>query len=516
MEKALPFAGEELRGFTLALEACPSGMLLVDEEGTIAYANQEAQGQFRASPALPLVGQSVDLLVPQEIATQHHALRQSFLSSATRRAMGTGRDLMARRRDGTLFPVEIGLNPFVSQGQTWVVCSVVDITQRRALLRANEEAQAQAMEAHRLESLGLLAGGVAHDFNNLLGSVLGNASLARTMSKDVGVLECLDDIVLASEQAAALARQMLAYSGRGTFVVKPIDLSKQVMEMSALLRTVVPRSIQLDFSCPEGLPPTQADTSQIRQIVLNLVTNAAEAIGSKTAGSIRLATGRVSADRAYLRSVLPTGLEPGEYLFLEVSDTGQGMEQEVASRVFEPFFTTKDHGHGLGMAATMGIIRAHQGGVFLYTEPGRGTTLKVLLPADGAAESEPEPTRLSILVADDNPGVRRFLARALKASGYHVLEVQDGYEALRSFREQGHRVACAILDVSMPVLSGPEALAEIRKVDARLPVLLTSGFPDSGTGELIREDPCTDFLAKPFTMDGLLAALESALEKRTG
>ncbi len=501
----------------IILEASPSGMILVDEKGEIAFANRQATEMFGAPPA-GLAGTPVDRLLPDELQGGHAAHRANFLQDPTRRAMGTGRDLMARRADGTLFPVEVGLNPFRDQDKMWVLGSIVDISARKDREREERAAQARMLESQRLESLGLLAGGVAHDFNNLLVAILGNAHLAMSQVTAAGpVHECLEDVVLAAEQASDLARQMLAYSGRGRFEIGSIDLSSVVQELAMLLRSMVPRHVNLRVDSAPELPPVEADAAQLRQIILNLVSNAAEAIAEERPGSVTVTTGLATTHSEDLSSVQPAGLAPGTYVYIEVADTGSGMAKETLQHIFDPFFTTKETGHGLGLASTMGIVRAHGGGVRVYSELGRGTVFKVLLPAiEGAEWTEPDAAvdkaKGRVLVVDDVDMVRRLAERVLSRAGYQVAVAEDGLRAVEIAREHAADIDIVLLDLSMPGLSGAETFQQLRQIRPDLKVVLTSGFSEDESTSRLAGRGLAGFIQKPFTPSGLLAKVATVLD----
>lgn len=500
--------------FCAALEASPTAMLVVDDGGSVLFASRRAQHMFCSE----LVGVGVDQLVPPDVAGRHASLRASYLAEAPEeRQMGAGRDLLARRADGTHFPVEVGLNPFERGGLKLTVCSVVDITQRVALEQDQKHAHSAAMEAQRLEALGRLAGGIAHDFNNLLVGILGNAKLANShpaLAKD-----CHDDIVTAAEHAADLARQMLAYSGRGQFCLEQVTLANIVDETRPLLSSLLRRRAELRVQHTAPIQPhVDADVSQMKQVLVNLVGNAGDAIGEH-GGTIRVTTGRVTVDAAQLATFLPDGLLPGEYAQLEVADSGAGIPADLLPRVFEPFVSSKVAGHGLGLPAVLGIVRGHGGGIAVYSEPGTGTTFKVLLPVvetvDQPAASVPSAsaaTRSHVcLVIEDDRLVRRFAHRVLSAAGFRVLEAEDGLDGVELLRSSVDDVHLVILDVFMPRMAGPEAFREIRKLAPDVPVILTSGFPREDTIVSFAGHQVAGYLPKPYTADTMLALIEEVL-----
>ena len=379
-------------------------------------------------------------------------------------------------------------------------------------------------QTQKLESLGLLAGGVAHDFNNLLVGILGNASLVFDELADRPDARArVGQLVKAGRRAADLTRQLLAYSGKGRFVVETIDLSSLIRELSDLLRTSLPERASLQLHLPDVGPFVHADATQLRQVVLNLITNASEALGAD-GGTVRVSTRAVMHDNeSLLRSVGSTDLEPGSYVHIEVADTGAGMDAETQEQMFEPFFTTKESGHGLGLAATLGIVRGHGGLVKVYSEPGEGTTVQVLLPesAEGApasrsgavreaAEQQVAPRR--ILVVDDEELVRSLARAVLERAGHTVIDACDGEDALVRFKEAPDDVALVLLDMTMPRMSGVECLRGLRAIRPDLPVVLSSGYNEQDAVARVAGRGLAGFLQKPYTAAELLAKVDEALE----
>ncbi|HUJ73481.1 MAG TPA: PAS domain-containing protein, partial [bacterium] len=335
-----------------------------------------------------------------------------------------------------------------------------DITDRR-------KAEAALLQTQKLESLGVLAGGIAHDFNNLLVTILGNASLALLkLPGGTPAHEELSQIELAGQRAADLCRQLLSYAGKSRMEMEATNLNALVQEMPQLLKVSLPKGVTVNFNLAPTLPAVNGDPTQIRQVLMNLVINAGEAIGERT-GVITISTGVLQADHAYLALA---HMEPdppeGPYVFLEVSDTGIGMSPETQARIFDPFFTTKFTGRGLGLASVLGIIRSHKGGLKVYSELGVGTSFKVLLPAAEHPQPAPErppaegPWRGSgtVLVVDDEASIRSVTRRMLAHLGFEVLEAADGQQALAALREHRDAVKLVVLDLTMPNMSGAETL----------------------------------------------------------
>ena len=391
----------------------------------------------------------------------------------------------------------------------------------RAVERQREMMERKLLETQKLESLGVLAGGVAHDFNNLLTGILGNAGLMRLeLPEHSPVQEMLVDIENSALRAADLCKQMLAYAGKGRFVVQRLDLSALVHDSARLLQLSISKGAVLSFDLVANLPRIQADATQLRQIVMNLVINASEAIGERS-GRIVVTTGLMTADRAYLtETYLSPDLPEGDYVFIEVSDNGAGMSAETRARIFDPFFTTKFTGRGLGLAAVLGIVRGHRGALKVYTEPGRGTSFKLLLPCvDGLAENTgvaaghaPRWTgEGTVLIVDDEETVRTVASRMLKAHGFEVVLAADGREALARFREQAGRFRLVLLDLTMPHLNGEETFRELRQIQPDARVLLMSGFNEQEAINRFTGKGLAGFVQKPFTPESLLAKLQAVL-----
>jgi CheY-like chemotaxis protein len=321
----------------------------------------------------------------------------------------------------------------------------------------------------------------------------------------------LDQAEKAVQKATDLTRQMLAYSGRGHFVVKPLSLNEVVSEMTHLLQVTLAKQTELDLELAPGLPPVLADAAQIQQVVLNLVTNAAEAIGQEE-GSITVRTLAEVFDRPQLEALCPTqGLEPGRYASLEVTDTGCGMGPELVERIFDPFFTTKPKGHGLGLSAMHGILKAHRAGMVIRSVPGEGTTFRILFPAtDGELvplqpeDSGPRQVFQGLaLVADDEPMVLEFAASALESMGFEVIRARDGAEAVVRFLDHRDRIRLVLLDLTMPRMDGIETFTELRRLQPGLPILLSSGYDtDAAARDLVAQGEVL-FLPKPYPVRDL-------------
>jgi len=393
----------------------------------------------------------------------------------------------------------------------------LDITERK-------RSEARLQEAQKLESIALLAGGIAHDFNNLLVGVIGNASLLQEMlPPEDPTLRFVDDIVHAGQSAAHLTRQMLAYAGRGRLAVEPVNLSEVVLETTAVARASVSKKVTLEFHMQPDLPMTVADRGQIQQVFTNLVINAAEAIGSGE-GTIAVTSGVQDLDNAS-RDRFPgfDNLQPGRYVFLEVTDTGCGMDESVRAKIFDPFFTTKFTGRGLGLAAVAGIVRGHRGAIQVTSQPGQGSTFLVLFPAvptfTKAAGQAPSVAvsggRGTVLVVDDEQLVRGASKASLERLGYKVLEAATGRAAIDVFKRHPGEISAVLLDLSMPEMGGGEALPELRRIRPDAKILLTSGYSEAEALQSLRGS-VAGFLQKPFTPAQLVEEIARVLPLKEG
>jgi signal transduction histidine kinase/ActR/RegA family two-component response regulator len=392
-----------------------------------------------------------------------------------------------------------------------------EMEERAASDEARRAIEAKVLEVQKLESLGVLAGGIAHDFNNLLVAIMGNAGLALLdLPEDSPARTSIIDVEIASRRAGELARQMLAYSGRSRFRIEPVELADLVRELLTLLQVSIGKGVDLKLHLPAEPVVVHADASQIRQVVMNLVINAADAITDRS-GTVTIRVGRILADADYLADAHPeAGLVPGDFATLEVTDTGIGMDRETQQRIFDPFFTTKFTGRGLGLAAVLGIVRSHGGALRVYSEIGHGSTFRVVLPLSA---SSPVPRRDSdgpwraqgtVLVVDDDPMVRNVARRLLESFGLTVLVAEGGPEAIARVASAQERIDAVLLDMTMPEMSGADVFARLREMRPSLPVVLMSGYHED---ELTTEVGAgiSGFVQKPFTPADLASRMRVAL-----
>ncbi len=381
------------------------------------------------------------------------------------------------------------------------------------------------IENQKLESLASLAGGIAHDFNNLLTVILGRAELARAEGTPVCVMkEAFTQIRDAGDRAAELCKQLLAYSGKGNCVQLLYDLSVVVEEMSPFLQQSVAGDVQLKHQLENSMPLIRADITQLRQLVRNLVQNAAEAIGSKQ-GIITIGTRLIHADDNYLGKTLwGLGLAEGDYVCLEVSDTGCGIDSAIRTRIFDPFFSTKYFGRGLGLSAVQGIVRACHGALQVVSERGKGSTFTILFPVS-AAPPRKEKNRAGrevslrapsgqgiILVVDDEKSIQELLGESIESLGFKVLYASDGMEGVESYRNYQKNIDLVLLDMTMPHLNGEQTLKKIRQINPHARVVLMSGYPKEVCANLFEEEVPNGFIQKPFRLADLSGNIQVALE----
>ncbi|MDZ7727511.1 MAG: PAS domain S-box protein [Dehalococcoidia bacterium] len=516
-EDALRASEERLR---TVVEGIPAGVWMSDGEG-IALAN---------SGLAAITGYTREQLLEPGFFGTHvlHPEDHDFVLERGRRRV-QGEDVPASyevrliRSDGAVRWVQLEatrIDDYQGKPASLIVC--IDLTERREAEEQRLAMESRMQQAQKMESLGVLAGGIAHDFNNLLVGILGNADIALgELSESSAAHEVVESIQLAATRAAELTRQMLAYSGKGRFVVERVDLSELVQEMAHLLDVSISRRARLRFDFTPALPAVEADATQVRQVVMNLITNASDALGDRE-GVISVRTGVVHIDPQHpARWQLDHVLTEGDYVSLEVTDTGDGMDEATRSKVFDPFFTTKFTGRGLGLAAVLGIVRGHKGAIHVDSQPGEGTTFTVLLPVAGTADDRsqdaggrPERWRGTgrVLVIDDDQTVRTVTERMVRSAGFDVDLAADGEAGVAAFEANAGAYAAVLLDLTMPGLDGEEVFRRVRAMRPDVPVILTSGFSEQEATGRFAGAGLAGFLQKPYGMADLRAALRHAIE----
>ena len=446
-------------------------------------------------------------------------------------AMETGEMAMCEaqgiRDDGSKISVRIKAFPLKDEDGEMVgfIELVDDISEELRLKNDRKRLEDKMLQAQKLESLGILAGGIAHDFNNLLVGILGNADLALAkMPIESPGIPFIKKIITASERAADLSNQMLAYSGKGKFTVEVFDLNTLVKEITHLLSTVITKKGELQFELSDGMALVEGDSTQLRQVIMNLITNASDALGQKE-GTIKIVTGVKEEKAGYkVRSKTFDDLPPGKYVFIEVCDTGSGMNKETREHIFDPFFSTKTSGRGLGLAAALGIVRGHNGAIEVYSGIGQGTTIKVLLPQASHKEFDKSPStddvssilnsteHQTVLLVDDDHSVLDVTSRVLQDKGYKILTAKDGLEALEVFRTMADTISIVVLDMTMPRMGGEEVFKELRKINPKVKVLLSSGYSEQDAVNRFTERGLAGFLQKPYRISALLKKIDEILK----
>jgi len=496
--------------FRRIFELVPEPLLLAEPEGRLVSCNN-AFCAMSGYDRLELVSLQGGPLSPWENSKQ----RQEFEAKLAQHGSADGFEFTFHRRDGQARTLQLSSRVFELSGRRMVLTVARDLTEHRKL-------EQQMLHSQKLESLGVLAGGIAHDFNNLLTGILGNADLAREELSPVAPARVsLHGIEVAARRAADLCRQLLAYSGRGRFIIQPINLQELVEEMGHLLLVSISKKVVLKFHFGKNLPSVEADATQLRQVVMNLIVNASEAIGERS-GVISMTTGLAHCDAAYLHSCFTSeGINEGDFVYVEVADTGDGMDKPTLDRIFDPFFTTKFTGRGLGLAAVLGIMRGHKGAIKVYSEKHRGSTFKLLFPV---CEDTPIPLLSAnhaqaqyrgkglVLLADDEETIRNLGRRMLERCGFEVVVAEDGREAVDKFQANRGNIALVILDLTMPHLDGEACYRELRQIQPDVRVILSSGYNEQDVITRFAGKGLAGFVQKPYTTDELLAKVREALE----
>ena len=467
-------------------------LLTMDRAGRVTSWNSGAERLF-GYRAGEIIGQEASSLFPPEEPPED-GLRQTMVEAD--RLGWVEREGWRVRKDGTRF-LAAGVLASMGEGDAREYGSLVrDVTELR---RSAQDLQ----QAQKMEGIGILAGGIAHDFNNLLTGMMGSLSFVKAgLAAEDPAYPMLEIAERSGARAAELVAQLLAYAGKGKFAITRFDFSALISAMLPLIAASIPKTVDLELSLKPGLPWIEADASQIRQIVMNLIINGAEAIGAE-GGTVRVSTG-VSDD--------------GTDIFMEVKDSGSGMSDTTKARMFEPFFTTKFTGRGLGLAAVSGIVRGHQGEMRVDSVPGEGTTFMVSFPAVPAEVPRPvDPPAVkipagtgTILVVDDEPSLRDLSKAILKQSGYSVLVAKDGREGVEVFRQNASKIAAVLLDMTMPVMGGHEALRLIREIRPGVPIILSSGYSEAFAREELG-DTVAGFIQKPYVAAKLVESIQEAL-----
>jgi PAS domain S-box-containing protein len=497
--------------FESLVTGMPLGYIVWSKSFRVVDWNPAAVTIFGYTPKQAVGQRAVDLIVPEEAQAAFSRMCRTLLDGETRGAAV----LVNTRKSGEKIKCE-WFNTVLrdTQGNVQGIATLVrDVSER-------EQLEAQLRQSQRLESLGVLAGGVAHDFNNLLVGIMGNASLASEKLPDnSSVRPLLDKVVSAGRRATHLTQRMLAYAGRAAFDVQIMDLNALVEEMADFASAAIPKSVSLKIDTQSDLPLVKADTSQLQQVIMNLLINAAEAIENGD-GEVSVSTRVELLDEARIATQFAEqNLKPGPYVCLEVRDNGSGMTQETMNRIFDPFFTTKFAGRGLGLSAMLGIVRAHKGAVSVESEVGDGTVFRVYLPAAGrpadAARPQESPVSLprgsTVLVIDDEEDIREVVEAVLESRGVRVLTAEDGERGLEVFKQRSREIDAVLLDMNMPGMSGEAVYRELMATRPDVKVVLSTGYSEQEATAQFANASLAGFVHKPYTATALVEKIGAVL-----
>jgi two-component system cell cycle sensor histidine kinase/response regulator CckA len=499
------------------VEATHTGFVHFDESGRVVEVNEEFMRLTGRTSFAEVLGLGIESWVaPSDWEKARKEYEQGVRAGFIRNL-----ELDFVSPDGTVVPVEFSARVRETPVGKRVLAFCRDISARRIRESEQQAFDRQLQETQKLESLGILAGSIAHDFNNLLTGIIGNANLARCESDENPELQVyLDQIEIAATRAADLCRQMLAYSGKGRFVVEELNLNSAVEETARLVQISISKKVDLQYALLPQLPLIRADATQVRQVLMNLLINAAEAVGDNR-GTILVSTRVVSIGGANLpQGNLVGPLAPGRYVCLRVRDTGSGMSPETRKRIFEPFYTTKKTGRGLGLAAVLGIMRGHKGALSVESEPGKGTCFELHFPCvesdvskATAGEGGEMPWKRcgTVLVVDDEDTVRVAVSLMLQSLGFVVLHVSNGAEAVAAVAERTEDFALVLLDLTMPQLHGDESLRGMRRFQPKLKAIVMSGYDESEVLECFADQSMEAFLQKPFRLPQLRQKIHQLL-----
>lgn len=501
-------------------ETMVDAFVRVDMNGRIVEFNKSYQQMLQYTPD-ELLQKSYGEIAP----ARWHALEMNIVSNQILvHGYSEVYEKEYRRKDGTIFPIE--LRTFLLRDEAgkptgmWAI--VRDISERKQAEETRRKLETQMLYAQKLESLGVMAGGVAHDFNNLLTAILGNIGLALSDLSPVSpVRENLEEAEKASRRAADLCKQMLAYSGKGRFEIHTLDVGHLILEMAEVLNATISKKAHLKVTLSQDRPMIEADPEQLRLVVMNLVLNASEAIG-EGGGDIVISTGTVHCSGTdliddWINEPRPEGL----YVYIEVADTGTGMDKTTLARIFDPFFTTKFTGRGLGLAAVQGVMRGHKGIIKVTSKPDHGTIFRVLFPL---THQQTGTVRLpsssveawkgsgTVLLVDDEETVRSLGKKMLERTGFQVLTAADGREAVAIYQSHGADIILVLLDLTMPHMDGEETFLALRKLNPRVAVILSSGYNEQEITQRFKGTGLAGFMQKPYQLIDLRNKIRSVLE----
>ncbi|MCB9639335.1 MAG: PAS domain S-box protein [Myxococcales bacterium] len=506
--------------FRTLFDSAPSGMVLIDQDMKILKANREFCKLFGYEEK-ELQGKTPFYFTHPDDIKQSHQFASDLYEKSGQPLQIEKRYI--RKNGETLHSLVRSVALSEGGEKSYLLSHLIDITEKKEREKEQEQLQAKALELQHLEGLALLAGGFAHDFNNILSSILCNADLAQIQANRAELDDHLEKIIQSTQKASELCQQLLAYSGKGKFLLQKVNLSEVIHEVLHFLSISLPRSVRLENLLQYNLPLFEADANQLRMLVINVVTNAIDALEQKE-GTVTISTGYTSKiDPPVTSTSFIEMPKEGPHVYLEVQDTGCGIDEKLWNKIFTPFYTTKSTNRGLGLSAVLGIMRSYQGGIFLDSSIQKGTTMRLYFPTHGEYQrTSIIPSKApglssntkTVLFVDDDQSIQEVGHQILKRARYQVLSAEDGEEGVKLF-EQNHAILDAvILDLTMPKMGGIEASGIMRKIDRDVPILFSSGYTDKELRARTEEDPHTSFLQKPYRPRDLLRKLRELTDRR--
>ncbi|MBW2291780.1 MAG: PAS domain S-box protein [Deltaproteobacteria bacterium] len=527
--KALTMLADNERRFRVVAEASRDMVTETDETGRFIYVSSACEKVLGYQPEDLLGTLALDLLHPADMEVFLDLLKDGRMSTEPFSVPAH----RLQHRDGSHVWVEAtGLIYRNLEGLERTAGVARDITSQVDAEAARRNLEQRVLRSQKLESLGVLAGGVAHDFNNLLTPIIGNVGLALLdLPAESPIRKRIEMIRVAANRATALTRQMLAYAGQGVPGVEAVNISAAIEEMALLLEAAASKSTRVVYELQNDLPFIEVDNTHIGQIVMNLVANASESFPS-TGGRIEIKTGSIQADRDYLDSCfIGDDLKDGLYVYLEVSDDGPGIPVEDRDRIFDPFFTTRFTGRGLGLSAVDGIVRGYNGALDFISETEQGTRIRVLFPTTSSPlsslrsteaqvfpdeEKTSQGTRGTILVVDDDENACELMASVLARAGFKVIQAAGGAAAVKLYERRWRAISGVVLDYTMPLVSGGDAFHAIREICPDARILLVSGYAQASIAEELMERGLVGFLQKPFVPADLVRNVNLLIEEDAG
>ena len=509
----------QIKRFSAVIDNIEDGVITISDCGLIESFNPGARKIFGYREE-EVIGHNVKILMPEPYHSEHDGYMEHHITTGEKKVIGIRREVEGRHKDGNVFPMELEVNEVSIDNVRRFVGITHDVSERKQAEEEKRLLEQQLQHTQKQESLGQLSGGIAHNFNNILAIIIGYCGLTKmnfeTAEKNIPIIET------AAERAALLCRQMMAYSGKAQLTMAKVNMVMQLDETIVMLKSSLPQNAVIKTNLSASIPMIEGDVNQLNQLVMNLIINASEAIGTAQGevnillAEFEVITGKTVED--YNRIPIP----PGEYICLEVTDNGCGMDEATQSRLFEPFFTTKFTGRGLGMSAVLGIIQSHGGALQLFSQPTQGTTFKIYLPAlveeltgdenESSTASKAWQGNGTILLVEDEEQVRFIAKELLEMFGFTVLEALNGKEALEIYQKNAADIILVFTDIGMPVMDGYELVEKLKKLKPELPIIISSGYGDADVKVRIGSDNIAGVASKPYNADKLRKVLKSVVE----